>query len=537
MFSIRKVTKVLGRQRVGVLVVLVALVSVACADGGGSGETADDPTETTADAAPGDGEETETEAATADGGGDLVAAFNQSITELDPAGPNNADQGFHLAATQIYDTLVLRDGNEFIPRLASSWEQPDDLTWVFTLRDDVQFHDGSPVEAQDVVASLERLAASETPLAPLWSALDSVEATDENTVTITTTEPVGTMLTSLTLMYVVPAEGAETEGFFSNPVGSGPFKVVDFLPEERLDLEANPDYWDGAPNLETLTFRDIPEEASRATALRAGEIDVTWDVSAQQQQQLEQEPNITLSQVPSYVYYFEWFNSSEPPFDDARVRRAMWHAVDTEAIAEQLFGGSGQLATAPIPSSVFGHCPQEPYEYDPELARELLEEAGVGDGFSADMIWNTGSGPLIQELADVLVSSWGEIGVDVNSENLERAQWIERLLALDWGIDHQTNTVLTGDADYTLGRLYVSEANRNGYANEELDELLLNARASTDQAEREQLYCDAIEIIWNDAVGMFPVELVTTYAAADGVTGLKPDPAGAPRFQNVDIES
>ena len=471
-----------------------------------------------------------------EGGQDsLTAAFYQPITDLDPAGPHNADQGLHLAGRQVFDTLVVKRGNSYAPGLAEKWEQPDPHKWVFHLRRGVKFHDGSAMTAEDVKFSLERLAESNSPLAPVWQSLDAVETPDDHTVAIRTKEPLGTALANLSLVYVTPAAKAGEKGFFAKPVGTGPFKVKRFASGERLDLTANADYWGGAPKLKTLSFRNVPEESARVTALRNGEIDVVWNVGGQQVPELKGAEGIEVEQVTSYLYYFIWFNSDRKPFDDVRVRRALWHSLDTRSIAENLFGNAGKPATAPIPSSVHGHCAQQPYKYDPERAKELLKQAGHTDGFQSEMIWNTGSGPMIKELADVAVSSWRKVGVDVTSTRLERAEYLDRLLALKWDAELQTNSVVSGDADYTLGRLYTTAAKRNGFGDAELDKVLTAARQSSDQDERAKLYCRANKIIWDNAVGVFPVDLLMTYARSDKVRHFSPDPGAVPSFKGVSI--
>lgn len=467
----------------------------------------------------------------------LTAAYDTAIISLDPYGTAHGEPATILAAKQIFDTLVVKDGDEFKPSLATEWEQPDPNTWVFTLRDDVTFHDGSNLTAEDVKASLEHLVTrAESPLTVLWEAFDSVEATDEYTVTIKTTKPLGTMLSNLSLLFISPAEKLDEEEFFRNPIGSGPFQVESFQPEQELKLTGYKDYWNGAPNLDELTFLTIPETSSRLTALETGEIDLTWTVPNDQIEGLANNEDIELIEDDSYLYYFNWFNSSQEPFNDVRVRQALWYALDIETIVEDLFGDTGEQQYAPIPSSVFGYSEQQPYEYNPEKARELLEEAGYPDGFTARIIWAKGSGPQILELQQTMAFYWSEIGVEIEPDQLERAEWIEKLNNLDWDMDLQTNSVITGDADYTLGRLYVSEANRNGYKNEELDEILIAAKETTDQEERKELYAQANKLIWEEAVGIFPVQLKQVHAIRSNVKGFEPDPSGAPAFHQVTVE-
>lgn len=467
----------------------------------------------------------------------MVAAYNRPIEDLDPHGVNSAAEQVQLPGHNVYGTLVDRDGEEITPGLAENWKQPDERTWVFTLRDNATFHDGSPVTANDAKASLERLAnTEEAPLAPLWAPLDSVEATDEKTLTIRTTEPLGTMLSNLTLLFVLPAGKMEEPDFFRKPIGAGPFQVESFVASERLALSAYEDHWNGAPKLGQLELTSVEEESTRLTSLETNEVQATWPVSPDQLARLRDQSGVVLDTTPSYTYYFNWFNCSREPFTDARIRQAMWHAVDTQSIVDSLFGDSGKIMKAPIPSSVFGYAEQEPYAYDPDRARELLTEAGYGDGFSSSLMLGRGFGAQARRVAQTMISYWGEIGVEVELQEVGDATFIERLLALDWDMDLQTNATQTGDADYTLGRLYISEANRLGYTNEELDEVLVGARTTTDQGERADLYARACEIIWNDAPGIFPVEVVATYALRSGVEGFNAVPTFTPSFQNVSLE-
>jgi len=511
-------------KRLGLMlfISLLAALVVGCA-----GLTEETPEERAAD-------ESE-EASEASGEQTLKVAFDQGIDSLDPYGAANGEPSTILASRQIYDTLVVNDGGEFKPSLAEEWEQPDELTWTFKIRDNVTFHDGTPLTAEDVKYSLEQQVNSDSsPLTVLWVEFDSVEAEDDHTLTIKTKKPMGTMLSNLSLLFITPEDSASDE-FYTQPVGSGPFKVEEFVPQQTLLLAGNEDYWDGAPHLTELEFVNIPETASRLTALETGEIDITWTIPSDQISELEGNDEIEVMNSPSYLYYFNWFNSSREPFDDPKVRQALWHAIDTEKIVSDLFGETGELMSSPIPSQVFGSSDLEMFEYDPEKAKELLAEAGYPDGFSTTMMWSNGGGPQILQLAETMMSYWSEVGVEVEPVQIERAEWIEKLVALDWDMNLQTNSVITGDGDYTLGRLYVSEANRNGYKNEELDEYLIAAKETTDPEERQENYDKANEIIWEEAVGIFPLQLNQITAIRSHVEGFEQSPSDDPQFRHVSV--
>lgn len=466
----------------------------------------------------------------------LKVAFDQGIDSLNPYGDANGEPSTILASRQIYDTLVVNEEEEIKPSLAESWDQPDSKTWIFNIKEGVTFHDGSSLTAEDVKYSIEQQVDSDdSPLTVLWSEFDSVEVKDDYTIAIKTKKPVGTLLSSLTLLFITPADSA-TDEFYKEPIGSGPFKVASFVPEQELKLTDNEEYWDGSPKLKKLEFENIPETSSRLTALETGEIDLTWTIPADQITGLENNDDIDIINNPSYLYYFNWFNSSREPFDNPKVRQALRYAVDTEGIVEDLFGETGEVLNSPIPDAVFGSSDLDLYDYNPEKAKELLDEAGYPNGFSTTMMWSNDGGPQILQLAEAMMSDWSDIGVEVEPIQIERAEWIEKLNALDWDMDLQTNSVITGDADYTLGRLYTSEADRNGYKNEELDDLLNSAKETTDQDEREELYDKANKIIWDEAVGMFPLELNQITAMHSYVKGFEPSPSDDPNFKDVSVE-
>jgi len=470
--------------------------------------------------------------------GELKVALPAKLTTLDPHGAQSVDGVTHTAMQHVFDTLVARDpaSGNLVPRLAAAWETPEPTTWVFTLRKDAKFHDGATVTAADVKATIERVIAQKGPVAPLWAAVDTVETPDESTVRIRTKTPAGTIASSATLLPIAPADKVNADGFFSKPIGSGPFRFVSWVADGDLRLEANADYWGGAPGVKNLTFKFIPEIAARVTALETGEIDLTWRLPPDQLPALQRSADLQIETSLSYSYYFIWMNASREPFTDKRVRQAMVHALDVDTMVKDLLPGIGKRATAPIPESVFGHAPQTPYAYDPAKAKQLLAEAGHPNGFETSFIWYAGAGPQDRELGQALVSYWNAVGVRVKVAEQERAQWLDNLIKLNWDMDFQTNSVTTGDADFTLNRLYHSRANRNGYKNPDLDRILDEAAASVDQNKRKELFAQANKIIWEDATGIFPFDLLEPFAWRKSVQGFTTTPGQILSFSNVTIQ-
>ncbi len=470
--------------------------------------------------------------------GTLRVAHPDKLTSLDPTGSNSLGGPTLTVGRQIFDQLVTKDpvSGDYKPSLATKWEVPDPQTWVFTLRPDVKFHDGTPLTSADVKATLDRITQQKGPIQPLWGTLDTVETPDPLTARMKFKAPIGTVLASAALMHILPAAKLNQDSFYTKPIGSGPFKVTEFKPDDSLTLEANTSYWGGAPGLQTLIFRIIPEVTARLTAVETGEIDLTWTIPPDQLPKLKQNQNLTVAPSLSYTYYFVWMNSARAPFMDKRVRQAMLYAVDVDSMVKNLLSGIGTRSQAPIPASVFGFAPQTPYAYDPAKAKQLLADAGYKQGPEIDMHWTITGGPQIQAIADTLVSYWNAVGVKVKSNQQEPAIWLDKNVKLDWDMQLQTNQVLTGDADFTLRRLYIASANRNGFGDPALDKDLLDAAGAADQKQRASLYADANKIIWDNAVGLFPFDLTENYVYSKKISGFTPIPNNIPSFANVTVQ-
>ncbi|SDU15503.1 ABC transporter substrate-binding protein [Jiangella alkaliphila] len=465
-------------------------------------------------------------------GGDLTVAGPIPIENLDPHGPASMDAGTQLAARAIFSQLVVSTGpGEFEGELAETWEPSADASvWTFTLRAGVEFSDGTPVTATDVVTSFERVMAGEGPLAGNFGGY-TVAAPDESTVVFTSPTPDAAFLGKISSFFVTPQAAAQ-EGFFQDPIGSGPFVVESFEPGATLQLAPNPGYWDGEATLDSLEFQSIPEVAARMTALQTGEVDVTWGMPDDQITQLTSDSNITVENVPSPGVITMWMNASTPALQDPAVRRALWQAVDFESIIASLYPETGTPADSPVSPPVLGYAPQEPVEYDPDAAKAALDAAGFD--YNTVIRWQF-SQANFRNFVDAVVSDLAEIGVTVEPLEKEQAVFLEDLLALEWDMNLQQLGSQGFDAATNLGRLYTCAANRIGYCNEELDQILAEAGATSDKAQREDLYAQAIEIIWNDAVGMYPMFVEQPYAWRTGVEGFEPVPDGLPYFDEVAV--
>lgn len=455
--------------------------------------------------------------------------------QMDVFGANQGDR-FQLTLNRaVFDQLTERDDstNDIVPGLATSWERTNDTTWVFHLRSGVHFHDGSPLTAADVKATLDYFIQQKGTLAPLLKKVTSIDAPDSSTVVFTTSTPDGTLPFSLSLFSITPASKLQGQDFSLHPVGSGPFKFVRFVPGNRVVLEANQDYWQGAPKLACLEFDAIPEASSRITALTTGEIDVTWGLTADQARQLNGNTQITLTTVPAFLNAEILINIKRPPLNDTRVRQAMAYAINKKAIADSLLGPGGSVADSVVSSSIFGAVPQTPYTYDPAKARALLADAGYSNGIQTTVLLRPQQQE--QDLMLAIISDWAKVGIDVKPNAEEMATWVSDYVAQNWDMAMVFRPTLTGDADYTLGRLYTTKANRVPFANAKLDALLNEAGAAADPKQRLEYYGEAEKMIWDNAWGIYPFNLNEIYAFRSRVKGFVAAASTTPSFYSVQI--
>ncbi len=468
----------------------------------------------------------------------LRVAPPSPVIDIDPHGPNATLRDTIMAAKQIYDPLVEFENGTPNGRLAASWTQPDPLTWIFKMREGVRFHDGQLLTSADAAASIDRTVRQRGGLAPLWVSLDKVETPDPQTLIVRLKEPVGPFLRNVALLQIVPASSAKEAGDrFGATVrlpGTGPFKVKTFRPGQLLVLDANEAYWDKPPKLTGIQIQNIPELAGRVTALLNNEIDVMWFLPDDQVAALKKNANITVGVVPSALYIYSWFNAQRKPFDDVRVRQALWHAVDVKRVVADVMPETGDIGRAPISSAVFGFSPREQYAYDVEKAKALLREAGLPNGFTTELQYAPSQGPELEQLAFAFISYWSKIGVKVTPMPLENPVWTKNLREMNWDMTMASNPSFTEDADYTLGRLYMTK--RSGYESEEASRLLLAAQRETDQAKRKEIYSSAIDVLWRDAPGIFPAELKAVYAFRKNVTNVDLSATYTPRFRGTEAQ-
>ncbi len=454
---------------------------------------------------------------------ELIIAQGVDATTLDPN--MHAEAPTTNVVSNIYDSLLIRDEDgEIRPSLAESLSNVDDHTWELTLRDDVEFHNGEPFDAESVRYTIKRILDPEnnSPQAGDLSAIKHVEVLDDYTVRLITHQPFPTLPAQLVDRQMVPPIYTEEKGadrLSSQPVGTGPYRFVSWKRDEKIVLEANEDYWRGTPSIKKVVFRVVPENSTRIAELQAGKVDLIVNVPPHQAEDLESSPDTRVERVPSTRVIFVATVSDEPgPLADPRVRRALNLAVDAESIIDSVLQGNGiPLQGQPVTENHFGFNPAvDPSGYDPQKARDLLAEAGYQDGLSLEMDTPDGRYLMDKEVAQAVAGQLQQVGVDVSLNIREWGVFVERimnrqtapLVLVGWGNS-------TFDADATVYPWFRTGQRFCFYENAEVDQLLDDARETMDEEARLQTYHQVMEILSDDAPWIFLHQQMDIYGVSE----------------------
>lgn len=464
----------------------------------------------------------------------------QSLQTMDPN--IGVTEITRMISGHMYDQIIeLGDDASLKPMLAESWQAVDELTWEFKLRPGVTFHDGTPFDAEVMKFTIERILDPDynSLQRTYWVPVTEINTPDELTCVIKTETPMGVMPYVMALTTPVhPDVGMDPEGFPEVPIGTGPFKFVEWVKDDRVVVEANPDYWGGPPQVRQAIFRTIPELSTRMSALEAGEVDIVLEIVPEDVERIQGREGVNVLSVETFRTSWLWMNGSREPFTDVRVRQAIQHAVNLDDIAESIIQGVGIKARAPIAPQVFGFHPDlPPYEYNPDRARELLAEAGFPNGFetTAKGMGERGGYTRFGDVAEVVLAYLAEVGIVAEPIVTDPATANKDLLELNWDLHFAGSTAVTGDADNGMGRLYLSDAKRTGWGSEEVDQLLLTGRQSTNQDERLSAYQEAQEILWREGPTLWTYHHLDTIGISDRVQGFVPRPDRMLRVRNVSV--
>lgn len=479
---------------------------------------------------------------------ELRVALGSAVTSADPhftvLGANSA------LARNIFDGLVNQDDTQgLVPGLAVSWTARDETTWDFRLREGVRFHDGSPFEAEDAAASLRRVAAvkgSPSSFLPFVRPIKAVTVVDRMTLRIETVAPYPLLPGALSRIAIVPrgVEQAGQDAFNAATAahGTGPYRLVSYVPGDRIVLARNEAHWGGRPRWERVQMRIVPNDSARIAALLAGDVDLIENVPTTGAARLRADERIRLARVASNRVMYIHLDSdrAQSPFvrdraggptpnhlRDVRVRQAISTAIDRQALVERVMDGEGVATGQFVPPGYFGHAPEiAAPKADRDAARRLLAEAGLPDGFRLTFHAPNDRYPNDEQTAMAIASMLTRAGIETGVVAIPAATYFTRASALEFSFILGGAAAETGEASSVLRPLVetfdtargTGSGNRGRFSDPALDRLMVDALATIDASAREEKLRQATRIAV-DKVGVIPLFfLVNTWASRGGIS-------------------
>lgn len=529
-----------------------SLVLGACG-GDDDSDSTEDTESVTDDSAEASGEasgeastEGESETETDSGASDATLVVGQILepNSLDPSIQANIASG--QLVRQWAETLVYLDEDFNIqPMLAESIEQIDDVTYQVNLREGVLFQNGEEMTADDVVFSLARGAERPEASSTLGSIdVDGFEIIDDYTLTLTTLEPSAAFLGNLAhdqasiVSETVATERGEAFGQDVSGAGTGPFELVSWTPGVGVELVRFDDYWGDTAGVATIEWNFVPDESSRLVMLETGQIDVMFGVSALSAQTLDGNDDVEVTVIDQPRNRAFFFGQAEGmPTADVLVRQAISSAINRPALVQAVFGDFANTANGMLPPGVLGYDPDlVTYDYDPDRAVELLEEAGYGPGELEITLTFFHQEQLVR-LAEIVQADLDAVGINAEILPMEATAWVDALAegTVEFGF-HGTSS-RSGDPNDILYSRFHSEnipsPNNNQVNDPELDALLEEGLVTFDRDERDAVYREIDALIAENAYSLaFSNELVALGAQSD-LEGLVFDRTNSPRFYTV----
>ncbi|MFB3169167.1 glutathione ABC transporter substrate-binding protein [Neobacillus sp. 179-C4.2 HS] len=443
-------------------------------------------------------------------GGTLNVVRLSDATKLDPHFITDIPSA-NVVYQKVYQGLVVPDKDFKIqPLLAKEWTVVNDTTWEFKLRDDVTFHDGAPFNAEAVKATFDRLLDPNTgsPQREKFSMITEVKVVDEYTVQLSLAYPYAPLLSILASQegsILSPKALAENpENLAQHPVGTGPFVFEAWKSGQEISLKKNENYWGKKPNIDGVVFKVVPEDATRLAMIETGEAHINDQVPVTEIERIEASETMGLYRTEGLAVEYVGFNTKKKPFDDVKVRKAISHAIEREAIIKGVYNNVGTLANVAMSPKVYGHSKEvKPYNYDLNEAKKLLKEAGYENGLELTLLTSDRKERI--NMAEVIQSQLKGIGVNVKIQVMEYGAYIEManngehdLFIGGWGN-------ATGDGDYNQYNLFHSASqgpagNHFYYSNPEVDQKIEAARKETDEETRLKLYEEVMQMEIDEAV-------------------------------------
>ncbi len=468
-----------------------------------------------------------------DGGGDgstLVYASGD-YTRINPAMDEHGEINILL-----FNGLTAHDGkNQVVPGLAKSWDyDPDTHTYTFHLEENVQWHDGQPFTAEDVKFTIEAIMDPEngSENAPNYEDVEEITVIDDHTVAFRLAAPNVAFLDYMTMAvlprHLLEGEDMQTSGFFRAPVGTGPYKLAAWDEGQAITLEKNEDYFKGAANIDRIIFKIVPDDNAQALQMQSGELDLAL-LTPKDARNFEGREGYTVYDMKTSDYRGILFNFWNPYWAENRdLIPAICCGLDRQAILDAVVLGRGVVAYGPLQRNVYNNEDVERYDYDPDRARSILEDAGcvMGEngfyergGQEIGFVISVGAGDQVRlDIAQAAAQQLREIGVNCTVEVPEKVDWGGQMAYLiGWGSpfdadDHTYKVFGTGKG-----------ANYSGYSNPLVDRYLTEARQTDDPVKRAEAYDKFQEALADDPAYAFICYIDADYVASARIRGIDPD--------------
>jgi glutathione transport system substrate-binding protein len=450
-------------------------------------------------------------------GKDVVIAVASTLTSMDPHDTN--DTLSNSVQKTIFEGLVGFDKDmNVIPVLAEDYSANEEATeFTFILHENVKFHDGTDFNAEAVKVNFDRLADSANGLKrnSLFSVIDKVEVVNEYEVKFILSEPFGAMINTFAhpSAMIHSPKSLEEHGkeVAKNPVGTGPYKFVEWKPGEGLEVAKNEDYRiEGQPKVDSLTFKPVTENGSRIAMLQTGEADFIYPVPTEQADSIDGKNGIEIDSKPSIVVRYMTVNTMKAPYDDLKVRQALNYAIDKEAFIKVVTNGHASVMDSVIAKDVQFYSEQEPYAFDVEKAKGLLAEAGYADGFKAKL-WGSNNSSAMKAM-EFLQQQLAKVNIEVEVVPMEAGTLSDKIWSVQNADDAEIEMYYggwspsTGDADWGIRPLLggadsfpPKSYNVSYYDNPEVNEMIKAALETADENKRAEAYKEAQSLLWEDA--------------------------------------
>lgn len=465
-----------------------------------------------------------------------LAVAGQSLPRtMDPNYDSNL--GASLGHRFIFDTLVTAFKGKPEPQLALSWESPNPTTWRFKLRPGVKFHNGEPFNAESVKFTMDRILDPNGK--SVWKArfptVERVNVVDDLTVDIVSKTPTAALVSVMATIWIQPPNYFQQVGevkFNEAPIGTGPFRFTSWRPDVFITMEGNKEYWGGAATVEELNLRAMPEPSTRAAAIESGEAQIAVALAPEQADRIKdkglQIQTVNIGQLLTVHFRFHpQADLDAGPIKDKRVRQALAHATDVEGIHEALVAPWARMAQCQIYGpDTFGFNPNlKPHPLDVNRAKQLMTEAGYGQGFAVHIDSSSGMFFREKEVTEALLNQWAKIGVKLEVDYLEASRWMEKWLATKSGpvILNGWNSAPAFDAEFPL-IFGTSDNNRRLMANNEYDELFFKQQQALDLEERRKLIGQLADLLCQEVLHIPLYEQPSINALAKGLANAQFNP-------------